>query len=91
MAAQRGSEITCLSLETRVPDDVALNSRNPHSRAEAATKEEMEFQMRVEESFTCAPNLDCAVNLQTVFWKPRLALLPFSPGQRQRPPHLQVP
>lgn len=46
MAAQGGSEFTCLSLETRAPGGIPLNSRNPHSRGEAATKEKIKLQVR---------------------------------------------
>lgn len=85
MAAQRGGEITHLSLETRVPGE-ALNSRNPHSRGEAATKEEIRAPDESgRECFACALKLDCAGNLQIVLWKPHRALPLLSPGQRQRP------
>lgn len=52
VAAQRGSENDLSFPRNGVPGDMALNSRNPRSRREAATKEESELRVRAEESIS---------------------------------------
>lgn len=87
MAAQRGSEVIRLSLGMRFAGYEPLNSRDPHSRGEAAASEKVGPPgERGSVLRNCAPNhLNCAVNHQVCSGNLSVYCPLLSRGKRHRP------